>query len=163
MLTSSSTKKNHVCNHEYLISTKINIQTVVAFNDAKKFPYFESDLFDFFEVNHRFDWRMLKTKSFRRVHHQKKSENRDKKKLINSKIVQRMQKIIKNDEIQTHVIIWHQLIVVVDLIDRSHVHFSIVRTIMQNLKYHKCLICSKFWIALNLRMKRRTFANSQFD
>jgi hypothetical protein len=74
-----------------------------------------------------------------------------------------MQKIIENDEIQIRVMIWHQLIVVVNLIDCNHVHFSIVRRIMQDLKYYKCLICSKSWITHNLRMKRRMFASSRFD
>lgn len=55
---------------------------------------------------------------------------------------------------------WQQKLI---LWKRITFHWHTIRRAMQDLKYHKCLIYTKFWIVLNLRLKRRTFARDRFD
>lgn len=151
--------ESHARNHDYPTPTKAKIQAVAEFNDARKIRYAKIDLFDHFGVSHRTGWRMLQAESSRRAHHQKKQETRGRKKAISSDIIQQMQEIIENEGIQARAMTWHQLTVRVGLIGCNHVHFDTVRRTMQDLEYHKCLACTRSWLAPNLRMKRRTFAN----
>ena len=153
---------DHNCNQEYSTPIKAKVQAVVEFNDAHKILYFKEDVFRHFGVERTSGYAMLRGESSRRFHHNSVwPELRGRKKAIDWETLKRLEEIIENGGIQARAMSWYQLAKEVGLVGSNRVHWHTIRNTMQDLEYHKCIACTRTWIAPHLRALRRTFARDK--
>ena len=161
-------------NQEYPTPTKSKVQGAIAYADylAKTgLPHTKQRAFEFFDVERRSGYRMLEAngaedseqeagESGRRGAHTSKSEARGAKPKIQPYHVRKMEEIINSGDINQRALSWQQLATKAGLTGENQVHFHTVRALMQDLEYHKCIACTKNWLASQIRAERRRFAQA---
>ena len=154
----------HSPHHEYPTPTKLKLVGAIQYAEylqRNQLIHTKQRAFDFFKVPRRSAYRMLDVNK-----HQSQQDDgettRRKKRGAHSKLtkqdVEKMEQIINSHNINQRALSWQQLAVKAGLVGERQVHFHTIRACMQSLEYHKCIACTKNWLAPQVRAERCRFA-----
>lgn len=148
-----SPDRPHQPHKEYPASLKYKVRGAIRYNQAHNPTATKQSVFDFFGVDRRVGYRMLKEDGPDRESYPRK-ENRGRKSKITKEDIQRMEAILIDGELLS----WQDLAVKAGLVGERKVHFHTVREHVQDREYHKCTSCTRNWLAPRVRAERKSFA-----
>lgn len=172
----SSNTAPHEPNKEWPTPTKAKLQGAVEYGEylvQNNLLHTKQRAYEFFKIPTRTGQRLLAEdgaedseqeagESARRGTHTSKPEGRGAKPKIQPFHVRKMEEIINSGDINHRALSWQQLATKAGLVGDNSVHFHTVRALMQDLEYHKCIACTKNWLAPHIRAERRRFARAYY-
>ena len=149
----------HTRNKEHSTPNKAALVAVYRYYVAHGISTCKQDLFQYFNVPPRFDYRAIAQGVSRRRHHQNKPETRGRKTSIDPDTVRQMEEILESGDFENRALSWAQLGQSVGLSGRHAVHPRTIKNILGDLDYHKCIACQKQWVSNQIAEKRIAFAD----
>ncbi len=133
-------------------TTRAKIRGTVEFCDAKKIPYFKTDVFRFFGVSHNRGYEYLRNGSSNLISdNPDKEETRGRKRIVSPQLIREMERLL---EAESRVYTWEELGKEVGLECSSRT----VQRAMGTMDFHRCISCRRGWCNSKIAQQRMEWA-----
>lgn len=141
------------------ILKKHKIRGVIEYLDAKKIPYFKSDVFDHFGVSHRQGWAMISEASEDQRHLTSDGlEHRGRPSKISIHQLREMERIVKEEGFEARQLTWQELAWEAGIEGVST--RTISKAMGNTMNYHNCTSCKKAWVNASTARERLAHAEA---